>query len=83
MIKEIKTGKIKKYEIRVGDNIYYVIVDSIRNWRDFYINKKNYATTLFELGYTCDNVVEEISKHIVEWICDYEDELRRMENNYE
>lgn len=83
MIKEIKLNKMKGYEIKVGDTNYYVIVESIGEFRNFHITKSNCSIISFQIGYSCDNVLEEINKHIVEWICDYEDELRRMENSYE
>lgn len=83
MIKEIKIKNIKKYELKVGDTIYYVIVESIGEFRSFYITKLNCSIISFQIGYSCKNILEEINQHIIEWICDYEQELNRLEETYE
>ena len=83
MIKEVKIKNIKKYELKVGDTIYYILVESNHDFRDFYITKLNCAIISFQIGYCCENILDEINQHIIEWICDYEQELKRLEDTYE
>lgn len=86
MIKEVETNKIRKFEVKIGKNIYYVIVDydDTEEFAEYYIQKKDYGIIDFMIGmYSEYNTIpNDINDNIIEWICDYEDTLKRMESEF-
>lgn len=85
MISEVETNKYRKFEVKVGSTIYYVLVeyDEDNDFSEFYITKENSAITIFQIGFNCpyEIMYDYIKDNIVDWIYCYEETLNEMEDN--
>lgn len=84
MISEIEINKIRKFEVKIGNTIYHVIVDYVEDFCEFYITKEHSAITTFQIGFNCpyEKVCDYIKDNVVDWICDYENTLVEMERGF-
>lgn len=85
MIKEVETNKFRKFEVKIGTTKYYVLItyDDDDNFSEFYITKEYSAIIYFMIGFKCpyNNVYSYIDDNIIEWICNYEEMLNRIEDD--
>ncbi len=85
MISEVETNKYRKFEVKIGNTIYYVVVnyDDTNDFCEFYITKEHSSIISFQIGFNCpyEIVDEYIKDNVVDWVCDYENILNEMEDN--
>lgn len=85
MISEVETNKYRKFELKIGNVVYYIIVEyDDDNMSEFYITKEHSSIIDFQIGFTCpyEEVYDYIKDNVVDWICSYENTLNEMEGEY-
>lgn len=87
MIREVETNKVRKFEVNIGKTIYYILVDydDVAEFARYYIKKEDYGIVEFMIGIHSEynTIPNDINDNIVEWLCEYEDTIRRIEESYE
>ena len=87
MIKEVETNKFRKFEVNIGNTTYYIFVDydDVCKFARYYIKKEDDGIVEFMIGKHSEynTIPNDINDNIIEWLCEYEDTLRRIEKSYE
>lgn len=79
-MKEVKNDVIKKYEVKVVDDIYYVYVVEHDSYYEFYLQRYSYGTIRLMVGilknkYSYESMLKMVKEDLIDYIHQYRDDI--------
>ncbi len=79
-MKEVKNDIIKKYEVKVVDDIYYVYVMEYDSYYEFYLQRYSYDTIKLMVGmlknkYSYESMLWLVKENLIDYIHQYIDDI--------